>query len=206
MEALVQAATQEIWMENNSQHAGRGQDSLAVKAITALLRDHVRSEKAGEACRRMSYGFRKECEAFLRAVLEMNPLREARATACLRLAQFLNARMQRLDLLKEQPERARRYAALFGEDYLAALQARDRGSAIREVERFFEQAARQYADVALPFGGTVGEKARTELHELHYLVVGRPAQEIEGDDQDGRRFKLSDYRGKVVLLYFWSEY
>ena len=34
----------------------------------------------------------------------------------------------------------------------------------------------------------------------------REAQEIEGQDQDGKRFKLSDYRGKVVLLYFWSEY
>ncbi|MBI2808576.1 MAG: redoxin domain-containing protein [Planctomycetes bacterium] len=31
------------------------------------------------------------------------------------------------------------------------------------------------------------------------------AQEIEGQDQDGKHFKLSDYRGKVVLLYFWSE-
>ena len=33
-----------------------------------------------------------------------------------------------------------------------------------------------------------------------------PALEIEGDDQDGKPLKLSDYRGKVVLLYFWSEY
>jgi peroxiredoxin len=29
---------------------------------------------------------------------------------------------------------------------------------------------------------------------------------MEGLDQDGRQFNLSDYRGKVVLLYFWSEY
>jgi peroxiredoxin len=32
------------------------------------------------------------------------------------------------------------------------------------------------------------------------------APDIEGEDQDGVRFKLSDYRGKVVLLDFWSEY
>jgi len=38
------------------------------------------------------------------------------------------------------------------------------------------------------------------------LAVGKEAQDIEGADQDGKRFKLSDYRGKVVLLYFWQEF
>ena len=33
--------------------------------------------------------------------------------------------------------------------------------------------------------------------------VGRPAPEIEGVDADGRTFRLSDYRGRVVLLHFW---
>jgi thiol-disulfide isomerase/thioredoxin len=34
--------------------------------------------------------------------------------------------------------------------------------------------------------------------------VGRPAPEIEGEDLDGKTFKLSDYKGKVVLLDFWA--
>jgi peroxiredoxin len=41
---------------------------------------------------------------------------------------------------------------------------------------------------------------------MRFLSVGREALDIEGVDQDGKQFKLSDYRGKVVLLYFWSEY
>jgi hypothetical protein len=36
------------------------------------------------------------------------------------------------------------------------------------------------------------------------IRVGDTAQEIEGDDIDGKEFKLSDYRGKVVLLDFWG--
>jgi cytochrome oxidase Cu insertion factor (SCO1/SenC/PrrC family) len=60
--------------------------------------------------------------------------------------------------------------------------------------------------VKLSGGGTAAERARSELFEIRYLGVGREAPEIEGEDQDGRRFKLSDYRGKVVLLDFWSEY
>jgi hypothetical protein len=38
------------------------------------------------------------------------------------------------------------------------------------------------------------------------IAVGNTAQEIEGEDVDGKRFKLSDYRGKVVLLDFWNQF
>jgi cytochrome oxidase Cu insertion factor (SCO1/SenC/PrrC family) len=36
--------------------------------------------------------------------------------------------------------------------------------------------------------------------------VGNLATEIEGEDIDGQRFKLSDYRGKVVVLDFWGNW
>jgi hypothetical protein len=35
-------------------------------------------------------------------------------------------------------------------------------------------------------------------------LIGRPSPEIEGKDVDGKPFKLSDYRGKVVALDFWG--
>jgi cytochrome oxidase Cu insertion factor (SCO1/SenC/PrrC family) len=35
------------------------------------------------------------------------------------------------------------------------------------------------------------------------LAAGTAAPDIEGEDSDGKKFKLSDYRGKVVLLDFW---
>ena len=56
----------------------------------------------------------------------------------------------------------------------------------------------------LPGGDTVAERAKAELFEIRNLSVGKEAPDIEGEDQDGKRFKLSDYRGKVVLLDFWS--
>jgi peroxiredoxin len=34
--------------------------------------------------------------------------------------------------------------------------------------------------------------------------VGSLAHEIEGNDADGKPMKLSDFRGKVVLLDFWA--
>jgi hypothetical protein len=36
--------------------------------------------------------------------------------------------------------------------------------------------------------------------------VGQMVPEIEGEDLDGQHFKLSDYRGKVVVLDFWGNW
>jgi hypothetical protein len=35
---------------------------------------------------------------------------------------------------------------------------------------------------------------------------GQPAPEIVGEDLDGVPFRLSDYRGKVVVLDFWGHW
>src|SRR5262249_57890027 len=76
----------------------------------------------------------------------------------------------------------------------------------KESEKLFEEAADKYADVKTAFDGTVARKARSELFDLRSLSVGKAAPEIKGTDQDGKLFKLSDYKGKVVLLDFWSEF
>jgi hypothetical protein len=152
------------------------------------------------------YGFRRECEAFLRTVLEKSPHREVRGMACLRLAQFLANRRERIELTSRQPELAARFELLFGKDYLEGLKRQDRETVMAEAGAIYEQAIEKYSDVAMPFGGPVGEQAKTELFEIRHLAVGKVAPEIEGVDEDGRAFTLSEYRGKVVLLYFWSEY
>lgn len=38
------------------------------------------------------------------------------------------------------------------------------------------------------------------------LAQGAPAPEIEGQDADGNAFKLSDFKGKVVMLDFWADF
>src|SRR5262249_22635962 len=124
--------------------------------------------------------------------------------ACLSLGHFLNNRLQRLDLVGEQPELAKEFAGLFGKEYLAQLQRQDRAGALQGIEALFEPALEKYGDVKLPDGDTVGGMVKAKLFEFRNLRVGKEAPDIEGEDQDGKRFKLSDYRGKVVLLDFWS--
>ena len=50
------------------------------------------------------------------------------------------------------------------------------------------------------------EGARWVVGELADAGQSQAQVQVQGQDQDARRFKLSDYRGKVVLLYFWQEY
>ncbi|MBU6402026.1 MAG: PDZ domain-containing protein [Verrucomicrobia bacterium] len=44
------------------------------------------------------------------------------------------------------------------------------------------------------------------LRAAEHVKVGMPAPEITGADVDGKTFKLSDYRGKVVLVDLWGDW
>jgi len=72
-----------------------------------------------------------------------------------------------------------------------------------EASRLFERAIAEFADLKSQGSGrSLAEIARSDLQELRELSVGRVAPEITGTDADGGGFKLSDYRGKVVVLTF----
>ena len=74
------------------------------------------------------------------------------------------------------------------------------------MEALFERAALFDDVINVPYSESIAEKANAELFEIRHLSIGKSAPDIAGQDQEGRPLKLSDYRGKVVLLYFWSEY
>jgi hypothetical protein len=206
----VEALTQVVALAHGSAFPTIGKDTPGDKALALLARDHVKRDKLGLACQHVAFGFHSSRETFLRAVVEQNPHREVQGLACLSLAQFLSDRLNRLDILKDQekPDLADRYYRVFGKEFVEDLQRQDRAKVAREIEALFDRAAERYADVKIPVtyfgsGGTVGEKARGELFQIRHLAVGKEAPDIEGEDQEGKPFKLSDYRGKVVLLDFW---
>jgi len=202
LKALIQAA----WQVDGTPWTVEqvGEDRASGRALALLQRDHLASAELGPLCRRISWGHRPEYEPFLRALLDGSPHPEIRGIACLSLAHCLNTRLARLELLEAQPATRAAWSALYGADHVARLLALDRAAATREIEALLERASSRHGDVALPEGGTVGERAIAELFELRHLCVGAMAPEIEGEDQHGVRFKLGDHRGKVVLLDFWS--
>ena len=46
----------------------------------------------------------------------------------------------------------------------------------------------------------------TQRRMIRTQTIGKTAQEIVGKDYDGVEFKLSDYRGKVTVLYFTGQW
>jgi hypothetical protein len=202
LDALILA----VWQVNTTPWPVElvGEDTARARAFELIQRDHLGSDQIGPLCQRVSWGFCKEYEPFLRAVLAKNPHKNVQAAACLSLGRFLNNRLQRLDLCKEQPDLAREFGGLYGKDYLAELLRQDRDKAIEEIEAVLEQAAQKYGEMKLPDGDLVAERAQAELFGIRNLGVGKEAPDIDGEDEDGKRFKLSDYRGKAVLLDFWS--
>jgi hypothetical protein len=148
----------------------------------------IPEERLWVACAWLSYSATIKIETALRT-LEKDKRRSIQGIASLTLGQILK---RRADALAEKGDKA---AAKF------------RAESAEKLSR----AADKYSDVKIMwseenFGGLVGDKAKKELYELRHLSIGMKVPEIEGEDQDGKKFKLSDYRGKVVLLDFWNRH
>ncbi len=75
----------------------------------------------------------------------------------------------------------------------------------KESESLFERVIEKFGDIKQG-NDTLAELAKAELFEIRYLTIGKTAPEIEGEDIEGKKFKLSDYRGKVVVLDFWGNW
>jgi hypothetical protein len=200
--ASTDSAAQNAWEINRTEFPILNQDDSAERIVAVLLRDHAQSDEIGPVIDRMRYGYRMVFAEGLSTIEQTSPHKKIRAVACLALARFLNDRLRMLRLVEDRPDLQKRYAAIFGEDYLKKLR---RSNLERRIETLFERAAK-YRDVEYPYGGTVARQAESELYEIRNLGLGKPAPEIVGKDQDGKPFQLSDYRGKVVLLYFWVEF
>ena len=68
------------------------------------------------------------------------------------------------------------------------------------IKALYQSVIDQYA--ALPRMVAAANQALAKFR----FRIGQVAPEIEGEDLDGQAFKLSDYRGKVVVLDFWGDW
>jgi hypothetical protein len=71
--------------------------------------------------------------------------------------------------------------------------------AAKEAENLFDQVVKDHAGQ-----NDLVQEAKDQLFILRNLAIGKVAPDIDGEDGDGKKFKLNDYRGKVVVLDFWA--
>lgn len=180
---------------------------MSEKALGILARDHSRSERLKNYCGRNSlYGEPfSPYEEMLRAVLNENPHREVRARACLALAAYLKMAKETTDkhLIGDSQRLLRPPASLANFD---RVKRRGLDVIAAESAALFEEVLATYSDVRIENSHpkNAGEFAKGQLFELRNLVIGVKAPEIEGRDILGKPMKLSDHRGKVVVLDFGS--
>jgi peroxiredoxin len=141
-------------------------------------------------------------ESLIRAVLERNPRPVERGMACHALARYVMYQSRMLRRLRGNPARIEDVEQTRGKGAVTRLlHEKDVERLDQEAAAVLERVIAEYGKV--PFEGrTLADVARGELHELRHLTVGKVATEVEGKDINGKAFKLSDYRGKVVVLTF----
>lgn len=177
----------------------------AKRALQLLTTQHLDSEKLGPGCRQISRTPTVAAEQLLRACNERSPHRSVQAEASYYLAQLLEQQAEVIDQLKKQPELKERILEYYGQEYGVHLAALDTDNLNTQIEQTWNHLKESFADVKLR-DSTMGVFADQALFRIQHLSVGRVAPDIEGEDIDGKRFKLSEYQGKVVMLSFWGHW
>src|SRR5262249_38253022 len=116
-------------------------------------------------------------DRLLRAVGEKSTNVECKAVALLRLSENLQTQ-------SEESENKEEAAKL-----------------LKEAEMRAEELIKKYGPVNR---GEYAKKAQDILDDIKKLSPGKKAPDISGEDLDGQPLKLSDYKGRIVVLVFWN--
>ncbi|HWH71513.1 MAG TPA: TlpA disulfide reductase family protein, partial [Candidatus Sulfotelmatobacter sp.] len=145
------------------------------KAAEVILEHHIQRPGLVQLTQELER-MRHNCSSnLLQALLDRNPNPEVRGNACLALATL------------------RKDAAEYGKNKAATAEA----------EKLYQRVIAEFGQVKQR-GYPLAELAQPQLAELRRLTIGKVAPEIEGYDLYDRPMKLSNYRGQVVTLLFWS--
>ncbi len=190
------------WMMYNDR------DPESTKTAVALLEKfHMDRPEMGDMCQFLAQSNRE----LLEKLLAKSPHVGVRGQACYAMAEGLKNDIQMADYVRSaKPEDLEGMKTWLGADKFAALGTLDVDATQKQIEKIYDRVVAEFSDVKVNVGTkretTLGKQAGAALYETRNLVVGKPAPEIEGADLDSVAFKLSDYRGKVVLLDFWGNW
>lgn len=176
------------------------------EASELLIRDFIEEDILLDIIEMVGGAPGRPIEDFLRAASEKSPHEEVRALAALGLAKSMLMSAEYSERMKNDSAANLALAsAFYGDEAMAMYRELDAATHKGAAEKVLETTAAKYPEV-LHADGTVKEVADRMLFSLRNLAIGKKAPEIEGTDIEGVAFKLSDYRGKVIMLDFWGDW
>ncbi len=187
--------------------AGNAQDNKLIDfSIGVVLKQHLQQAELSGFVESISRSSNLSAERALQTIFTSSPHHEVKGMACYHLG------MKKLSTARL----ARRIQAA-GEEELDMLKGRYTEVAFTRAkglqpkviqavgEKLLERVVNEFGDVE-GRRRTLGESAGSELFEIRRLQIGMIAPEIEGEGIDEKAMKLSQFRGKIVVLDFWGDW
>lgn len=184
----------------NSQNLG--------KVIAVVQRHHIGRPGMGSMCGSLQFSLNREVEPLLRAVARRGAEPMDRALATYTLAKHIQ---RQASFCRRLPGAEAGYleamSQAYGKEAVDVLRSADAAALDKEAEQLLADLVADEELGGVRYRrGTIASTAKTDLFEVRNLGIGKVAPEIVGEDIDGKAMKLSDYRGKVVVLDFWGDW
>jgi thiol-disulfide isomerase/thioredoxin len=145
------------------------------KALDLLAEHHVDNPGLGMVSAQLAHATSPEARKFLKTLASKAKDKNVKGGAIYALAQSIHAEA-------EEPKNQATAATLN-----------------KEAESLLESVIKDYADAT-----ALKKQAEKSLFEIRNLAIGKTAPEVVSKDLDEKTTKLSDLRGKVVVLDIWA--
>jgi len=161
------------------------QKELWTKILEHLQAYYVARPEIGKIVRMLGNRPDDASAALVRQVIAKNPDHKIQGRACKALAEGRARAAKLAERLKADERLRKSLEQQAGLAYVAGLIANG-DKAKKEAEELSRRVREQYADV------------------FPVLAIGKPAPEVVSRDLAGKEVRLSDLKGKVVVLSIWS--
>jgi hypothetical protein len=184
-------------------------ETTVALAVPLLAKHHFEREKMGDLLRALDSAG-PDGNALVERLSEKSPHESVRGRALFSRAEHLVEDQRLAQELKDTPDGHEKdnLKQYLGDDRYQKLSMADAGTFEKPALELFKRVQKEYGTVKLNPGteweSTLGERASASVFEIENLAVGKVTPDIAGEDIDGVAFRLSDYRGKVVMLDFWG--
>lgn len=198
-----------VWVITNagqSESSGEEQVDFVAKAKEQLISRFKDSELMGNALPFLTWDPKAETQSLLEDLAANSPHKSVQGIAKMAMFKFAQNLEQIQKVVAENPERLG-----LKEDQVeyiknaTVMDAEDQIALMTDLSENYSDITYCEFEPGSP-GTLISTIAAQQLFVLQNLRIGKVAPDIDGVDLNDVRFKLSEYRGKVILLDFWGDW